>query len=289
MRVSSLGLVASVALALAGCKDTKAEASRRSEAQMAGHIRDARAGVDQLTRTFVPVLEGLAPSLTRPITTHDNPGVRFALIGMSTQHTPAGSLSFFPTGFITAVGPDGVSMARNTDETSDLMRGMQLATLFPSIRGALAGTSGLSVGELPATQGTPSRVFLVASVPVRDAQNAVIGALAAGISYGQIARSIDTAVRVHSGQQPVIWVGLVRDGRVLPSGHDRDVAERWLIPAPLIAQIPSNAATRLQGPNAQFTWTFIEGGARGWGAAMAVLPQLEGTNLVMYRSEAQQN
>lgn len=289
MRVSTFALVASVTVGLVGCKDTKREAAQRSLTHMTEAVRDARAGVDQLTRSFVPVLDGLAPSLTRSMTAQDIPGIRYALIGMNTQHTAAGSLSFFPTGFIAAVGPDGVALARNVDESGDLMRGMPLASLFPSIRGALGGTSGLSVGELPASGDSPSRVYLVASVPVRDAANVVIGALAAGISYGQLARSVDTAVRMHTGQTPVVWVGLLRNGRVLPSGHDRDVPERWLVPASLISQIPANSATRLATPNAEFSWTFVEGGERGWAGALGVLPQLEGTNVLIFRSEAQQN
>jgi hypothetical protein len=132
-------------------------------------------------------------------------------------------------------------------------------------------------------------VYLVAAVPVRDAQNTVIGALAAGVSYGQLARALDTAVRVHAGQQPVLWVGLERNGRVLPSGRDRDVPERWLIPASLIGRIPANAAQRLSGANAMTTWTFVENQERGWAGALGAIPQLEGTNVLIFRSEAQQN
>ncbi len=289
MRVSSLALVAAITAASAGCKDMKLEAAHRSEAQMAGHVRDARAGVDQLTRSFVPVLEGLAPSLTQSMTAHDVGGIRFALIGMASQHTPAGSLSFFPTGFIVAVGTDGVAIARNIDETSDLMRGMPMRSLFPSIARALEGTGGLGVGELPAEPNNPSRVELVAAVPVRDAQNTVIGALAAGISFGQLSRAIDTAVRVHAGQEPVIWVGLQRNGRVLPSGHDRDVPARWLVPASLIALIPPNAGQRVAGgATTPFVWTFVESGERGWAGALASVPQLDGTNMLIFRSEAMQ-
>jgi hypothetical protein len=256
---------------------------------MAEHIRDARAGVEQLTRAFVPVLEGLAPSLTQPMTAHDNAGIRFALLGMQAQHTPAGSLSFFPTGFIVATGVDGVAIARNIDEQSDLMRGTNLAALFPSVRNGVAGTSGLGIGELPATPDQPARVYLVAAVPVRDAQNNVIGSLAAGISYGPLARAITTAVRVHSGDQPIIWVGLKRGDRVLPSGHDRDVPERWLVPTSLIGRIPPGAESRLASGNGTTTWNFVEDGQRGWAGALATIPQLEGTSLVLFRSEAQQN
>ena len=278
-----------LSVAFAGCKDFKAEAARRAETHMADHVRDARAGIDQLTRTFVPVLEGLAPSLTQSMTAHDIGGVRFALIGMQTEHTAAGSLSFFPTGFITAVGPDGVAIARNTDEQSDLMRGTNMANLFPAIRDALGGHGTLGVGELPATPDQPSRAYLIATVPVHDAQNNVIGALAAGVSYGQLAHAVTTAVRVHAGQEPVLWIGLERGGRVLPSGRDRDVPERWLVPAALIAQIPPGAATHMSGPNQMTTWTFVEGGQRGWAGALAAVPQLADTRVLIYRSEATQN
>jgi hypothetical protein len=132
-------------------------------------------------------------------------------------------------------------------------------------------------------------VYLVAAVPVRDAQNNIIGSLAAGVSYGPLARAITTAVRVHAGDQPILWVGLQRNGRVLPSGRDRDVPERWLVPASLIGRIPANAAQRLATGNGTMTWTFVEDGQRGWAGALATLPQLEGTNLVLFRSEAQQN
>lgn len=289
MRVASLVLVTAATVASTGCKDVKLEAAHRSEAQMAGHVREARAGVERLTRSFVPVLEGLAPSLVQSMTTHDVPGVRFTLIGMGSQNTPAGSLSFFPTGFIAAVGPDGLAIARNIDETRDLMRGMPMRTLFPSVASALGGNSRLGVGELPASPDMPSRVELVAAVPVRDVHGAILGALAAGISYGQLARAIDTAVRVHAGQEPVLWVGLQHGGRVLPSGRDRDVPARWLVPASLIGRIPADAAQRINdGTTAPFVWTFIEESERGWAGAIASVPPLEGTRVLIFRSEAMQ-
>jgi hypothetical protein len=287
--VRSLAVAATLALVCASCKDPKQEAARRSATQVPTHVRDAREGLDRLTRGFQPVLEGLAPHLAAPMAAHNTENIRFALIGLGSEQTPSGSLAFFPTGFVVAVGMDGIAIARNVAEPDDLMHGMPLANMFSSVRDAIAGHGGQSVGELPATADSPSRVYLVAAVPVRDVSGTILGALAAGISYGQLARSLDTAVRVHSGQEPVLWVGLRRNGRVLPSGHDRDVPERWLIPQPLISAIPRDADARIEAGHGQFVWTFIEGDARGWGGSLAAQPQLQDTTIVIFRSEARQN
>jgi hypothetical protein len=255
---------------------------------MRAHVQQAREGLDRLTQSFVPLLEALAPSLAQPIATNRTDDVRFELIGMGTRQTPVGTLSFFPTGFVAAVGRDGRAIARNIAEPDDLMRGLPLATMFPPVRAALEGRSTMGVGEMPPSQDQPSRVYLVAAVPVRDAQQNVVGALTSGISYGQLARSVERAIRVHTGTEPVLWVGLRRNDRVLPSGADKDVPPRWLVPQPLVAQIPRDAEARLRAGNGVFTWSFVENGQRGWGAALATLPQLEGTSLLLFRSEAMQ-
>lgn len=288
-RRAVLGLFALAAIAStqAACKDPRQEAAKRSAAEMPAHVRQAREGMERITTGFVPVLEGLAPALAAPITANNAGNVRYELIGMNTRQVPAGALTFFPTGFVVAVNRDGVAIARNIAEPDDLMRGMQLAAMFPSVRTALGGTSAAAVGELPPGPDQPSRVYYVAAVPVRGPDGAVVGALAAGISFGQIARSLERAIRTHTGPQPVIWVGLEREGRVLPSGRDRDVPERWLVPQSLVNRIPAGAAARARG-GAPVYWEFVEDAQRGWAGALASLPTLEGTNLLLFRSEASQ-
>lgn len=281
------GLTAGVVV-VAACRDAKQEAAKRSAEELRAHVRQAREGIDRLTLGFVPLLESLAPSLAGPIGRNSVDDVRFELIAMNGRQTSAGALSFYPTGFVAAVGRDGQAIARNVPAPDDRMRGLPLATMFPPVRSALEGRSTLGVGELPPSSDQPSRVYLVAAVPVRDAQGAVIGALTAGISYGQLARSIERAIRVHTGTEPVLWVGLQRNGRVLPSGNDKDVPPRWLVPQTLIARIPRDHEARLQASGGVYIWTFIEDGQRGWAGALATLSQLENTRVLIFRSEAMQ-
>lgn len=269
----------------AGCKDVKLDAARRSEREAVQHVRQAREGFERLARGYLPLLESLAPDLGAPVSAGNEDGVRMALIAANTRQTAAGSLTGYPAGFTVATDRQGRVIAKNTPAEEDRMRGTNLVAWAPLVRTALEGQGTLGAAERPA-DGGPSTVFLVAAVPIRHEGN-VVGALVSGIAFGRLARALDQTVRLNAGQRPVLWVGLLRNGRVLPSGNDADVQERWLIPRSLVQQIPADTPARLERAGG-FSWHFIESGQRGWGAALGRIWQLSDTSIVVFRSEAEQ-
>jgi len=279
-----LGLLV-VTVVGAACKDTRPEFARRSEREVPANIRVAREGLDQLTRSFTPILDQLATGMAPSVQSGVEDRVRFQLIEARTRQVQGGSMTLFPTAFIAAVSVAGTAIARDIARDDDFMRALPMATMFTSVRHALDGHSAISVGELAATADQPARVLMVAASPIRAEGGAVVGTLCAGIRYGDLSRALEQAIRARVGTRPVLWVSLVRNGRVLPSGRDRDVPPRWLVPQPLIAQIPRDAAARLTRGNGLFTWNFIEGETRPWGAGMGTLDALEGTNVLIFRSE----
>jgi hypothetical protein len=283
--IAALGVTVCVGLSVTGCRNESLEASHRSEHDVQANIGQARDGLQRFTSGFVPLLESLAPSIRTSVAANNEANVRFDLMGLGTRQTSAGSLTMYSTGFVVAVRPDGTAIARDIAEADDRMREMQLNPLFPSVRAALAGTAGLGLGELPPTSDQPARTFVVAAAPVRNADNSVAGALAAGVSYGHLAHSIERAIRTQIGQRPVIWVGLHHGNRVFPSGADRDVPPAWLVPQSLINQVPADWQARLARGGGQFTWNFVENNVRGWGAALATMPQLDDTRVLIFRSE----
>jgi hypothetical protein len=272
-----------LALGLVGCRDTLKLHGEASAQALRGDALRARDGAQRVTEQFGPRVTELASQIAAPVTANDPPGIRAALVGFT---TPGGPMTLFPTSFVAVTDREGRALARDVaNESDDRMKGTVLAELFPCVRAALTGRGGTCVGELPAVSNVPSRVVLVAAAPVRNAGQEVVGALAAGLTFGALARMIDGAVRPGVGSA-VLWTGLRRGGRVLPSGADQDVPRRWLVPDSLVRAIPSTVGS-LEGGTGVQVWSFTQDG-RGWGGAVAALPTIPGADLVLFRSEASQ-
>lgn len=297
------GVVLGALLALgAGCKDVKQEAARTSEQQVRTHVSGAQQATARLLQGFNPLLEQLAQPMGALV--GQPADLRVELINTRSRQTSAGALTLFPVSFVAVVGRDGVCIARNIEEAEDRMRGLNLGTLFPPVQTALGGTAATGIGTLPPVAapapdphpapgarpvtGLPERVFFAGAVPLRDASGAVVGALVSGMNFTAIAHAVHQAVVNAAGQQPVLWAGLRRQGRVFPSEIDTDVAERWRVPTVLVRAIPADVDARVQSGNGAASWNFIENNQRGWGAVVARLEALEGTQLVLFRSEARQ-
>jgi hypothetical protein len=273
-----------LSMSLAGCRDAQKMHGEESAAALRADLGRAREASRRVTDQFGPRVRELVSQVAAPMAGNDPPALRSALVGFT---TPGGPMTLFPTSFVAVTDREGRAMARDVpNETDDRMKGLPLKDLFSCVRGALEGRDGVCVGELPAVGAVPSRVLLVAAAPVRDGSQSVIGALAAGITFGALARMIDGAVRPGVGSA-VLWTGLRMGTRVLPAGTDQDVPRRWLVPDSLIRVIPAAQANALAGTAGEHVWAFSQDG-RGWGGAVGSLPTIPGAALVLFRSEANQ-
>jgi hypothetical protein len=284
-----LFVAATLALVEPACKDGRKTAAATSEKKVQEHVAIAAKTIKNSLDSMLPALREaakiklLAPAMAGGPAKEDD--VRIELTDMS---RPGGKLGIAAFGFVAAVGLDGKVIARDKPKDEDKLKGFNLAVPFSAVQQALQGGEANEVGEFPAVDGYPSSVISVAAVPVRDATGKVVGALAAGRSFGRLAVLAKTYIEVETKKDPVIWVGLLRNGRLFPSGDDSDVMEINLIPKPLVDAVPKDIETRTANPGQTATWTFMES-ARGWAGVAANLPELQGTRIVIYRSESSQN
>ncbi len=261
-----------------GCKDKKLAVAQVSEAALRADMPRALDATNRLTSGMVSTVQSATAAVARPMAANEPGNLRAELVSLT---TPGGPFTLYSFSFVVAIDREGRVVARDrANESDDRMKGMLLRPLFNCVAKALEDHGELCVGELPAEGETPSRVVLMATAPLHDAQNQVVGALAAGITFGQLTRLIDAATRTGVGDA-VFWTGLHSGGRVFPSGRDRDVVARWLVPDILVRRVPATIASTTY-------LHYVEDG-RGWGAAYAPLPTIANTELVLFRSEARQN
>lgn len=272
------------AMASSACKDSKLTHAQASAANLQADTRRAREAVQRTVDGFLPKIRELVTPVTAPVLGNDAPALRSTLVGFT---TPGGAMTLYPTSFVTVTNREGVSLARDiANESDDRMKGMDLRVHFACVRQALEGREGTCVGELPAVGAMPSRVLLVAVAPIKNPANEVIGTVSAGLTYGSISRMVDATLRGSIGDA-VFWTGLRWRGRVMPSGTDRDVAPRWLVPASLVREIRAADAQRIETAGGEHFWPFVQDN-RGWAGALAALPSMPETQIVLFRSEANQ-
>lgn len=284
MRTNVYSTLLVVVVAASGCKDSKQTHAHASAQNLRADLAHAREAAQRTVDGYLPKVRELVGPITAPLAGNDAPAIRSTLVGFT---TPGGPMTLFPTSFVVVTGRDGVAIARDVaNESEDRMKGMDVKALFTCVRQATEGRDGMCVGELPPVANLPSRVMLVAAAPIKNSANEVIGTISAGITYGALARMIDSAVRPHVGDA-VFWTGLRYHGRVLPSGADQDVPRRWLVPAPLIQAIPAEQAQRIEREGGEYFFPFIQDN-RGWAGVIAALPMIPETQVVLFRSEASQ-
>jgi hypothetical protein len=284
MKPRDLGLVAATALALVACKDNKQMHAERAATNLRADVPRAREAAQRAVDGFGPKVRELSPLIATSLVGNDAPAIRSALVGFT---TPGGPMTLYPTSFVAVTDREGRALARDVpNESDDRMKGLDLKAIFPCVRQALEGRDGTCVGELPAVGDVPSRVVLVGAAPVKNPANEVIGVISAGLTYGAVARMIDSAIRPHVGDA-VLWTSLRWNGRILPSGRDRDVPHRWIVPESLVRVVPAADATRVASAGGEHFWPFQQDG-RGWGGAVAALAMIPDTQLVLFRSEASQ-
>jgi hypothetical protein len=284
MKSIRIGALVAAAMAVSACKDKKQVAAQTSVTNLRADLARAREGAQRAVDSLLPKVRELVQPVATPIANNDMAALRSTLVGFT---TPGGPMTLLPASFVAVTGREGLVLSRDLpNESEDRMKGMDLRVPFPCVRQALEGREGQCVGELPPEGSVPSRVILMAAVPVKNSSDEVIGAVSAGLTFGALSRMIDTAVRGSIGDA-VFWTGLRRGERVLPSGTDQDVPRRWLVPESLIRVIPAAEASRVAQSGGEHFWPFEQDG-RGWAGAIGALPFLEGTQIVLFRSEASQ-
>lgn len=284
MRTKLYSALVVAGLSASACKDSKQTHANASAQNLRADTQRAREAAQRTVDGYLPKIRELVGPITAPLTGNDPPAIRSTLVGFT---TPGGPMTLYPTSFVAVTGRDGVALARDiANESDDRMKGMDLKVPFACVRQALEGREGVCVGELPAVGNVPSRVLLVAVAPIKNPANEVIGTISAGLTYGAIARMIDSAVRGTVGDA-VFWTGLRWHGRVLPSGTDQDVPRRWLVPASLIREIPAADAQRIERAGGEHFYPFIQDN-RGWAGSIAALSMIPETQVVLFRSEASQ-
>ncbi len=142
-----------------------------------------------------------------------------------------------PLSFIAAVDKSGVVIAR--DSEPDHMKGMNLASMFPTVKDALAGKEGFAIGQFASLEpgGKPS-VTIIMAAPAHY-HGEVVGALALGIPLWRLQQRLSKQLQMEEGgKKPglVIWVYLYRGDEVFSHGTPRD-----------LDQIVPDAKTRSQG------------------------------------------
>jgi hypothetical protein len=129
-----------------------------------------------------------------------------------------------PLSFIAAIGKDGRVIARDVEP--DRMKGMDLGTLFPSVKSALGGTQAHEVGEFASLNegGKPSVTIVMAS-PARY-RGEVVGALVLGIPLWRMQQRLSKQLQMEeAGKKPgvVLWVYLYRGDELHHHGTPRDL------------------------------------------------------------------
>lgn len=284
-------LFATAALALACTRQPDPAIARAAAQKATQHAAEGGASVERLATGLVEVSAKAARTLgavmVAPI---DVARVRNAVrIDLHDDHTDVGrDLTMYPTWFLAAVGTNGQGIAGDRAPESDFIPGKNLSAAFPCVAAALQGTGGRCVGELASGEGQPARVYLVAASPTRGADGAINGAFVAAVNFSRLAKAVRETLNLRTANERVqLHVGFLRNGRVLPSGADNDVAQAYLIPDGFLRRIPAGIEARAR--TAPATFTFDEnGGAMQWGAAVAPVAALDGAEIIVFRAPLRQ-
>lgn len=222
-RTSTLLLVA--ACLLCACKPDGAPNAR-------GHIRKEHG-----PRVQALVLDTLARHQAGLVQGADRIGAGFVRVSGSQQETDMRQvmkllrspkkgipeLVISPMSFIAVVGTDGKCIARDLEP--DKMKGLDLAKMFPSVRGALDGKPGFDVGEFASTEpgGKPS-VSIVMAAPAHY-QGKVVGALVLGIPLWRLQQQLSKQLQMELAgkERVVVWVYVYQGDQLHHHGTPPDL------------------------------------------------------------------
>lgn len=292
MNVRSWMTVVATVGTLACGRNIDPTVGRRAAEKASEHVTEGSAAVERLTTGLVEVTRkaarDIAPSVDAPVNVAR---VRnFLTHELHDDHTEVGrDLTLYPTWFLAVAGVDGKGIAGDRAPDQDFIPDKDLGAAFPCVRTAIAGTGGHCVGEMASAQGQETRVYLVAAQPIHAADGTTRGVMVAAINYGRLAKAVRETLNLRTARDNVqLHVGFLRNGRVLPSGHDNDVAQAYLVPDVMLPRIPRDAGQRVAG-GGFFTFTFTENqGRMQWGVAVGQVSALGDTAMIVFRAPLRQ-
>jgi hypothetical protein len=221
-------LLAAGALVPAGCRGERADAARKKiRLEHAPHVaqitrEDLVRHADGLRRAA----DRIAPGFVKVQGEQQEREVRQVLKLIRSPKKGVRELVISPLSFIAAVGMDGVVIARDVEP--DPMRGMNLATQFPVVARALAGSEGMDMGEFASLNkgGKPSVTILMAAPAHYKGQ--VVGALVLGIPLWRLQQRLSKQLQMEEAgkkkqQGVVIWVYVYRGKDLHHHGTPRDL------------------------------------------------------------------
>jgi len=215
-----VSLSLSLSALVVGCSETGAAPARRAvrEVHAAEVKRMLREDVARHLVGVARAADRLAPGFTAELPDEQTRErqIRFALRKLHEPPRGVPQLIASPMTFLAALQPDGKVFAR--DVSPDPMKGMQLGTLFPSVRIALnEGHAAFALGEFPRTatgDPSPSIVFAAPS-RARDDQR-VVGGAALGIPLWRLEQRISRQLQLdHASVQGIVLWSYVYRGDAL--------------------------------------------------------------------------
>lgn len=140
------------------------------------------------------------------------------------QEPPRGIPEFIasPMSFLTAVGADGVVIARDGQAENDRMKGIDFGERYEVIRTALSsGQPGYELAEFGGGEGADESSFSMMFVAPSRANGEVVGVMAAGIPLWREAQRLSRQLRLDHAQDIqqglVLWAYIYKGDRVFAS------------------------------------------------------------------------
>jgi hypothetical protein len=219
-----------VAPYVAGCSEEGARNARRLIVQKHAP-RVAQIVLEDFNRHLVGLRRAairIAPGFVRVQGIQQEKDIRKVLKFIRHPVKGIQELIISPMSFMAAVDKTGVVIARDADQ--DRMKGMNLARLFPVVKGALNGKEGFAVGQFESTKkGEAPSVTVIMAVPSRY-EGEVVGGLVIGIPLWRLSQRLSRQLQAeHAGKGVVLWVYIYRGDKLYHYGTPQSMDE--LVPS----------------------------------------------------------
>ncbi len=247
------GIAFVAVVVLLGCENTAA--LERTEAQL--RERDlprvqtlVQQDLGQHQAGVVKAAAKIAPGFAVPDPQKRESQIRAALKILQQPKKGIDEFVASPMSFLSAIGPDGIVIARDRDE--DRMTGQDFRSRFEVVRQALAGTAATGLGEFFAKDpDAPSSWSILFAAPSMRGDE-VVGAVLAGIPLSRLAQRLSRQFRVEASESDPVWVYLYKGERLFHWDTPPEVDALIRDPAPRAEGLRKSPAgyvekARLQG------------------------------------------
>jgi hypothetical protein len=278
-----LAASAGASASLTGCSPAGAPEARRKIREI--HAREVQAMVrDDLTkhrRGIVGVAERIAPILSGNAPTEEarERALRAKLKAIRIMPRGVSELVASPATFVAGLRPDGIVIARDSDE--DQMKGLNMAEHFPCVRAALTeGRTTECIADFPAQGELAASRSLVFATAVRASDGRIVGGAALGIPMWRLEQRISRQLQLdHSDEAGLVLWAYVYVGDEIyarPAAHP-DLDQ--------IVPTPAERAEGLRRSPGGFTTERRQYG-RDYAFGILPVPSLgEGVGVILVRSD----